>query len=170
MYPQHHPTLMNACRVRPSNTWTKGIAMTHHDAGGFAAKHPQGTTVAPAVRQSVQHRLDDGAITCRAAHEIAEELGVAPGQVGVAIDLLEGRIRKCQLGLFGYGPGRKAVAPAGHVAPDLRAAIEAAAVDGRLACAEAWRIADTSAIARMAVANACEALKIKISKCQLGAF
>jgi hypothetical protein len=155
----------------PVNIQLKGaFAMTHCNKGHFKAKHPPGTTVAPAVAEAVGKQLAKKAMTCQSAHALAGSLGVAPGQVGVAIDLLEGRIRKCQLGLFGYGPGRKAVAPAGHVAPDLRAAIEAAAVDGRLACAEAWRIADTSAIARMAVANACEALKIKISKCQLGAF
>ncbi|MBR9981312.1 MAG: hypothetical protein KFF50_09825 [Desulfatitalea sp.] len=144
--------------------------MTHCNKGHFKAKHPPGTTVAPAVAEAVGKQLSEKAMTCQSAHALAGSLGVAPGDIGVAIDLQEGQIQKCQLGLFGYGTERKAIQPAKQVAPDLKAAIEASLVDGRLGCAAAWRIADTSGIARMAVANACEALKIKINACQLGAF
>lgn len=144
--------------------------MTHRDVGHFAAKHPNETQVAPAVRQAVQDELDHQGITCHAAHAIAENLGVAPREVGVAIDLQEARIRKCQLGLFGYGPSRKAVKPVDTVTSDLKAAIDSALIDGRLSCAEAWRIADTSGISRLALANACETLKVRINNCQLGAF
>jgi len=143
--------------------------MTHHDSGHFSAKHPDGTSVSPALRQAVQDRLVDNEITCHAAHAICEALHVTPREVGIAIDLQEGRIRKCQLGLFGYPKG-KPMKAAETVGPELRAAIEAALVDGRLPCVEAWRIADAGGIARLAVANACEALKIKIKPCQLGAF
>lgn len=144
--------------------------MAHHHAGGFAAKHPPGTTVAPAIVKAVKGSLAVGAITCRSAHEVAATLGVPPREVGVAIDMLEAHIRKCQLGLFGYGPGRKAVKAAGKVAPELKASISAAVVSGRLACAEAWRIADNAGIPRIAVADACEAMAVKIGTCQLGAF
>ncbi|MBI5897540.1 MAG: hypothetical protein HZB24_16515 [Desulfobacterales bacterium] len=144
--------------------------MTHHDSGHFSAKHPNGTNVPPALQQAVSDQIVDKGITCHAAHAICEALHVTPREVGIAIDLQEGFIRKCQLGLFGYGPKIKAVKAAEKVPPELGAAIEAALVDGRLACAEAWRIADAAGIARLAVANACEALKIKIKPCQLGAF
>jgi hypothetical protein len=144
--------------------------MTHHDSGHFSAKHPIGTRVTSALQQAVHDRLVDQEITCHAAHAICEALHVTPREVGIAIDLQEGHIRKCQLGLFGYGPKGKAVKAAEKVAPELRAAIEAAAIEGRLTCIEAWRIADGAGIARLAVANACEALKIKIKLCQLGAF
>ncbi len=143
--------------------------MTHHDSGHFSAKHPDGTSVSPALRQAVQDRIVDKEITCHAAFAICEALHVTPREVGIAIDLQEGRIRKCQLGLFGYPKG-KAVKAAENVEPELRATIEAAVVDGRLPCREAWRIAETLGIARLAVGNACEALKIKIKPCQLGAF
>ncbi len=46
---------------------------------------------------------------------------VALAEIGVTLDLLEIRIGKCQLGLFGYKPVSKAVAPAavlvGEIAP-----------------------------------------------------
>jgi hypothetical protein len=144
--------------------------MTHNDTGHFAGKHPNGTTVSSALQQAVRAKLVDKEITCHAAHAIAEALHVTPREVGVAIDLQEGFIRKCQLGLFGYGPKRKAVTAAETVAPELEAAIESALIGGRLTCAAAWRIADTAGLPRMAVSNACERLKIKISACQLGAF
>lgn len=144
--------------------------MTHCNKGHFKAKHPPGTTVAPTVAEAVGKQLAKKAMTCQSAHALAGSLGVAPGDIGVAIDLQEGQIQKCQLGLFGYGVDRKAIQPARQVPPDLKAAIEASLVDGRLGCAAAWRIADTAGIARMAVANVCEALKIKINACQLGAF
>jgi hypothetical protein len=144
--------------------------MTHHDSGHFSAKHPRGTQVPPALQQAVRDRLVDKEITCQAAHAVCEALHVTPQAVGIAIDLQEGHIRKCQLGLFGYDSKRKMVKAAESVAPELQAAIAAAAAQGRLTCADAWRIADTAGIARLAVANACEALKIKIKACQLGAF
>jgi hypothetical protein len=43
-------------------------------------------------------------------------------------------------------------------------------VDGRLPCAEAWRIADERNLKKMDVSSAVEALEIKIKPCQLGAF
>jgi len=39
-----------------------------------------------------------------------------------------------------------------------------------LSCAVSWEIADALQLTRMAVSEACEALKIKIKPCQLGAF
>lgn len=144
--------------------------MTHHDTGHFAGKHPKGTTVSSALKQAVREQLVDKEITCHEAHAIAEALHVTPREVGVAIDFQEGFIRKCQLGLFGYGPKRKAVKAVEAVVPELQTAIEGALSGGRLTCAAAWRIADAAGLPRMAVANACEKLKIKISVCQLGAF
>jgi hypothetical protein len=40
----------------------------------------------------------------------------------------------------------------------------------RLTCARAWEIAKKLGIGKMEVSSACEALEIKISSCQLGAF
>lgn len=144
--------------------------MTHEDAGKYGAKHPAGTTSDPAVAASVQERAENGRITCTAAHDIAGKLNVPPSEVGTAIDLLEYRIIECQLGLFGYYPGRKIVEAADVVAEDLRERLDRFAADGEIGCASAWGIADTLGIERMSVAAACETLGIKIKRCQIGAF
>jgi hypothetical protein len=91
-------------------------------------------------------------------------------EVGVTIDLLEIRLKRCQLGLFGYGQKKGVVKPAVKVSTELEKAIHGALADGRLPCLAAWKIADGMGIARMDVSSACEALKIKIKPCQLGAF
>lgn len=144
--------------------------MSTHSKGHFAAKHPPGTQVSLDLQKAVREKLIDGAISCHCAHDIADDLKVAPHEVGVAIDLAEGRILKCQLGLFGYGKGKKRVTAAKSIMPALRDAIETALENDQLPCAAAWRIADDQAIPRLSVANACEMLGVRIKPCQLGAF
>jgi hypothetical protein len=112
----------------------------------------------------------DGCIACAVSHEIAKRLGIEPIRVGQAIDLLEGRIEKCQLGLFGYGTPKKIAKAGESVDSALRTRILSAAADGRLTCAEAWRIAATAGITRLAMGNACETVGVKVIQCQLGAF
>jgi hypothetical protein len=148
--------------------------MTHEDAGHYAAKHPQGTALNDAIAKAVAKKASkegqNMTLTCAAAHAIAEELGVAPSEVGRSLDLMEVRLTKCQLGLFGYAPQKKIVTPAESVAADLEAAITAAAANGRLTCEGAWQLAADQGIKRMEASAACEALGIKVKPCQLGAF
>ncbi len=54
--------------------------------------------------------------------------------------------------------------------PELEKEIRSRLSNGRLPCAAAWEIAAERKIPRMKVSSACEALKIKIKPCQLGAF
>jgi hypothetical protein len=144
--------------------------MTHKDKGGFAAKHPQGTVVSDELRQAVTKKSSDQSITCAKAHNIAQDLAVSPQEVGKAIDLLECHIRKCQLGLFGYSPEKKIARPAGDVPADFADIISPYLKNGRLACAKAWELAENRGVSRLKFCAFCEALNIKISPCQLGAF
>lgn len=144
--------------------------MTHEDAGHYAAKHPRGTQPDTAVVAEIEKKTDNGTLTCAAAHAIATKLKRVPAEVGRCMDLLEVRLMKCQLGLFGYPPHKKIVMPAESVPADLQAAIAAAAVDGRIACKDAWRLAAERGIKRMELSAACEALGLKVKPCQLGAF
>ncbi|HOO89767.1 MAG TPA: hypothetical protein PLA74_02985 [Syntrophales bacterium] len=144
--------------------------MTHEDAGHYAAKHAAGTTPAPEIAEAIKSKSKEGRITCAAAHKIAGDLQTAPAEVGVAMDLMEMRLNKCQLGLFGYSPERRIVKPASEVSPELEAAIRKSAVDGRIPCLASWEIAKDFGIAKMDISCACEALGIKVSSCQLGAF
>jgi hypothetical protein len=87
------------------------------------------------------------------------------------IDLLEKRIRRCQLGLFGYGLKKtKAVKPSAMVTKTLKTAIRKAMVDDSITCQATWELARNMGLTRLEVSSACEAMKIKISTCQLGAF
>jgi hypothetical protein len=56
------------------------------------------------------------------------------------------------------------------IAPEVKQAIEAAAREGRLACADAHRLAAELKVAPLVVGQAADALGIKIVSCQLGCF
>lgn len=144
--------------------------MVHEDAGHYGAKHPNGK-IDDAIADKIRSKDNQGRITCAAAHEIARQYGCSPIQVGKNIDLLEKRINKCQLGLFGYGTQQgKAVEASATVPQDLETAIRHAVDGDRISCKAAWDVAIQSDVTRMDVACACEALGIKVSSCQLGAF
>jgi hypothetical protein len=144
--------------------------MTTKNTGHFAAKHPADTKADPRILDALALAENNFAISCVKAHEIAHALAVKPKDVGVAIDLLEGRIQKCQLGLFGYGDKGKIVHPARHIRPEIQSAIEATLIDDCITCADIWQIADQLGEPRLTVANACETLSIRIIQCQIGAF
>ncbi len=144
--------------------------MTHEDAGHYAAKHPAGSVADPGIAAALNAKATDGEVACRDAHQIARALQVTPLQVGAAIDLLEKRIKHCQLGLFGYRPRRKILEPAESVGPVLSQALARAASGRRVTCEQCWQIADALGLERLRVAAACEKLGLKIKPCQLGAF
>jgi hypothetical protein len=144
--------------------------MTHENAGHYAAKHPKGAVPDARVAEVLNTKVKDGKVSCAAAHSTAKELNVLPKEVGRTMDLMEFRIVKCQMGLFGYTPEKKIVRPAETVSPELQAAVSGELKDGRIACRAAWDIADRFGISRMEVASACEALAVKVSPCQIGAF
>ncbi|NLE43861.1 MAG: hypothetical protein GX620_03985 [Chloroflexi bacterium] len=115
-------------------------------------------------------RADQGQVYCVVAFELAEELGVSPGVVGAAVDALDLRLARCQLGLFGYGDPKRIVVPASAVAPELEQAIRDGLILGRLPCAVAWSIATRFGMSRLDVAGAVETLGVRMGQCQLGAF
>jgi len=137
--------------------------MKQHDSFEPSAVPPQ---LAAEVKAAASH----GTLSCASAFKIAESHAVPPALVGAALDANNIRITYCQLGLFGYGEKKKIVEPADSIADDLRRAIESHLADGRLTCAAAWDIAESLGLSKIQVAAACEAMKIKIRMCQLGAF
>ena len=94
-------------------------------------------------------------------------------EVGITADLLEIKIKECQLGLFGWGEKPhhgKDIRATDSVPVEIKSAIEKAVVNSTVTCAAAWRIADQLGVKRKAVSAACDALGLKIRPCQLGAF
>jgi hypothetical protein len=147
--------------------------MTHKDSGKYAAKHPSGTKINDKIAVAVRDKTKDGRLSCAAGEKISRDLGVKISEVGVTADLLEIKINKCQLGLFGYGEKPnlgKDISAKGPVSEELKKALEGAVKNGEITCAVLWMTADRLGATRKAAASACDALKIKIRMCQLGAF
>ena len=76
--------------------------MTRADADRYTAKHPEGRKPDAKIAEAVRKRAAGGEINCADATAIAENLRVDMLKVGETIDLLEIRLKRCQLGLFGY--------------------------------------------------------------------
>ena len=112
----------------------------------------------------------DNKITCAQAFAISQKQCIFPDLLGVAMNEAGIKICKCQMGLFGCGSGNKTVKPAENISGELEDLIFTYITDARLGCQEAWDIASELKIRKIDVASACEKLKIKINKCQLGAF
>jgi hypothetical protein len=144
--------------------------VTHADTGHYAAKHPPGTRVSERLTRTLQQEARQHRLTCRQAHDIARRLGVTPKEVGVAVDLMECRIVRCQLGLFGYHPRKKGFDGSVENPAGLTRIIETLPPGERLPCLAAWEMADQLGCARMAIGAGCDRKGIKIGPCQLGAF
>lgn len=144
--------------------------MKEQDRGRFAKKHRAGAKTNPKIEAALRGEASSGELPCAVAFKVASALDVQPEEVGRVADLLEMRLIKCQMGLFGYQPEKRIVKPARHVSEQLDKAIRERLKEKRLPCESAWRIAKNLGIRKMEVSSACEALRIKISACQIGAF
>ena len=122
------------------------------------------------IKKMITSRAVNNALSCKAAFELAGELGVSPGAVGAAADQMDIHLLECQLGLFGFKPEKKIVQPLDAVDPALESAVRSALVNDRLPCRSAWELSDRFQAEKMTVSAACETLNIKIRPCQLGAF
>lgn len=136
----------------------------------FAKKHSPDTAPEPLIQEEIRRHAPGGELPCAVAFKIAADLKVAPAEVGKTLDLMEFRLVKCQLGLFGYSPRKRIVKPRPAEPPEVAAAIRDALENDRLPCRAAWEIAERFGLRKMAVSGACEALGIKIKPCQMGAF
>ena len=144
--------------------------MTHEDRGHYSKKHTNDRKVDPGIAKAMEEKASENKITCAAAFKIVENFGTTASEVGFTADMLEIRIIRCQMGIFGYEPEKKAVKPMENVPDELEKAINGKLMDGKLYCASAWEVAKNLNIPKMRVSSACETLGIKIKQCQLGAF
>jgi hypothetical protein len=126
------------------------------------------------IREMIAIYPEKGKLPCAVAHYIAAFLNLGPIEVGKVATETGARLYQCQLGLFGYGrkgkseykiTGRKV-----EVGQEVLDLIKAHVTDGRISCAGLWEIADSKGIIRTEVGNAADALGIKVTPCQLGAF
>jgi hypothetical protein len=147
--------------------------MTRKNAGKYALKHPPGTTLNEQIGKAIRERSPGGDLACGVAEKISKELKVDMSEVGITADLLGMKIKKCQLGLFGWDgkPNHgKDIHAVDSVSVEMKSALEKATENGAVTCTAAWAIADRLGVERRAVSSACETLGRKIRNCQLGAF
>ena len=144
--------------------------MTLEKGKKFSSKHGLDAKADPAVKDMLADKTENGEVACAVAFQIANELKVSPADIGKTMDLMELKLIKCQLGLFGYGPDKKKVTSKPPENRQMEEAIQSALVDTKLACCDAWEIARRFQVPKMTVSAACETLNIKIKPCQLGAF
>lgn len=124
---------------------------------------------------ALQDALDaNSQLPCAAGFRVAEQVGATPAQVGQMANELDIRLTRCQLGLFGYGSKaegtHRIVKAMQDIPPKLEAAIRQAWNGPGITCGQAWEIADEIGVSKRDVADACEALGVRITVCQLGAF
>lgn len=136
----------------------------------FSEKYGPDEIPDPLIKEQILKRTQKDEVACAVAFEIVDKLGLNPSEVGKTADLLEYRLVKCQLGLFGYKPGHSIVEAKLPENDKIVDAIKDGMVNDRLPCKTAWEIAARFDVHKLTISSACEALKIKIKPCQLGAF
>jgi hypothetical protein len=145
--------------------------MTHEYEGRYRAKHAPDTTPDSTLANQVSQRVRNGRLTCAAAFAIVKHTGASPSEVGRAADLLEIKITRCQLGLFGHsGEKRNVVEPAVEIQDGLEQDLRNKMVKGKLPCREAWEIASRWGVSKRQITVVCEKLMIRLGPCQLGVF
>jgi hypothetical protein len=147
-----------------------GGSMSSSSKKNFAKKHSIDTEVDENIKKEILARLKNKGLPCAVAFAISTETDTPIAEIGMTADLIQVKLIKCQLGLFGYQPGKKVVSGKEDVDPTLKRRIVNGVSDGRLSCQKAWEIASRSDVPKMRVSNACEAMNVKIAPCQLGAF
>jgi len=135
-----------------------------------ADKHRPYAQADSSIKYEISKHSLNNELSCASAFLIAKELNVSPGKVGMIADLINCRLVKCQMGLFGYKPDKKIVKPVMTADQNLKSAIAGNLVEGKLACKIARDIASRFKLNKMTVSGICEGMNIKINECQLGAF
>ena len=144
--------------------------MTQEDAGHYAEKHGPDAVLDQVVADALRQQALEGTVACAAAFEVAAHLQKEPAVIGQTADLIELRLVKCQLGLFGHGPTKDPAPPEQSIPSQIKQAIHKNLEGGRLSCKSAWDIAKTFSLHKMKIGAICNAMDIKIGPCQLGAF
>jgi hypothetical protein len=149
----------------------RGENMTHEYEGRYREKHSSNIQPDSTLAKLIREKAEGERLACASAFTIAKETGAPAAEIGRTADLLEIKINKCQLGLFGYtGEKRNIAKPAETVSAELEQALRAGVVDGRLPCKSGWEIAEQFGLSKMEITSACEKLNIRLGPCQLGTF
>ena len=144
--------------------------MTHTDKGNYTGKHRTATNINASVIHAIKNAAKNGALSCAAAHKIAQDCSVNPAEAGRAMDIEEVQITNCQLGIFKHSTDKPATPTDLKLTADLEKALTAGLIKNRLSCEAAWSIATRFNLTKRQIGAACNQLGIKINTCQLGTF
>ena len=135
---------------------------------------PEDFVPKPEIEAAIRERLVDGKLPCASAFAIVDAFEVEPLEVGWTANVMDVRLTRCQLGLFGY-PGKQgwnehntAEQPVPLGMPEAIGV--ARDEDGTLPCITAWEIASEFKASRMLAGYVADRRGVKITPCQLGAF
>ena len=103
------------------------------------------------IKTLVLEHSENKKLKCATANKIAKDFNISAGDIGRHADLLDIRLTKCQMGLFGYPQGSKIVKESESVNPDLEKAIKTKIVSGKISCREAWNIASEMEMSKIEV-------------------
>jgi hypothetical protein len=122
--------------------------------------------------EALREQASENRIACAAALRLAARHGVDASTVAGLAAEAGITIVYCQLGLFGYHSfgGKGVSTPLREIPERLRSVIRERSADGALPCADVWAIAEASALPRLVLASAADAMGIHIAPCQLGCF
>ena len=147
--------------------------MQQNTAAHYALKHTE-QSICPEVVNALKNKAVEGRISCAAVHAIARSFHMPPLEVGVQADIIELRLTRCILGLFGHErkkqESRKNLDIHVHISSELKKIILKQAKDKKITCIECWGIARQLKLKPSHVSSACEKMGIKIKPCQIGAF
>ncbi len=133
----------------------------------YASKHFK-KEINSIVAREITESVTNDCISCKKSHYISDNLVINIKTIGFNIDLLEIKINRCQLKLFGCSNSKRK--PIKIINSTLKLQILKKERNGKLKCKDAWNIAEMMNIKKNHVSAACETLGIRISSCQLGAF
>jgi hypothetical protein len=136
----------------------------------FSTKHGADEKPDTSIKNEILKHAKNDKLPCAVAFNISQMLNISPGKVGKTADLMNFKLTKCQLGLFGYQSHKKIPKTQDSIKVDVKNAVSDALVQGRLSCKHAWDIASRLHVSKMTVSSVCEAMGVRIKDCQLGAF
>jgi hypothetical protein len=136
----------------------------------YSEKHDPDFRPDPSIEKALRKGAANQELSCALAFKIAEDLRVEPHEVGRTADVLDIRIVKCQLGLFGYKPDKKIVTAEDAPNQEIEEALTKSSEDDRMSCEKVFQIAAQFNMSKLTISNVCQGNLIQIKSCQLGAF
>lgn len=122
------------------------------------------------IAEKIKERMENGYLSCSVAFKLADQLGLSNGEMGRYADVLDLRLTKCRIGLFGYGKGVKLVKQLELVDTVLESRVDQFVKNERVNCEDVLKVADEFKISPVQVGSVCQTRGIKIKNCCLGAF